>query len=150
MVVLWCIDNILDPSINVELDILQGSLRPTSLQEFVGQEQLKENLSVFIQAAKNRKESMDHVLLYGPPGLGKTTISQIIAYELGVNLRTTAGPMLTKTGDLAAILSNLSEGDVLFIDEIHRLSSSIEEVLYPAMEDQVLDLVIGEGPADSY
>lgn len=130
-----------------EEDLENLSLRPKKLSEFIGQKQAKENLSVFIEAAKNRKGNLDHTLLYGPPGLGKTTIAQIIALELGVNFKATSGPMLTKTGDLAAILTNLQENDVLFIDEIHRLNSSIEEVLYSAMEDFVLDIIIGEGPA---
>ncbi|HBI03637.1 MAG TPA: Holliday junction branch migration DNA helicase RuvB [Paenibacillaceae bacterium] len=126
---------------------LEVSLRPQSLQEYIGQNQVKENLSIFIKAAKMRKEALDHVLLYGPPGLGKTTLSMIIAQEMGVNLRTTSGPAIERPGDLAAILSGLEEGDVLFIDEIHRLSRSVEEVLYPAMEDYALDIVIGKGPS---
>ena len=126
---------------------LEVSLRPQSLQEYIGQNQVKENLSIFIKAAKMRKEALDHVLLYGPPGLGKTTLSMIIAQEMGANLRTTSGPAIERPGDLAAILSGLEEGDVLFIDEIHRLSRSVEEVLYPAMEDYALDIVIGKGPS---
>jgi Holliday junction DNA helicase RuvB len=125
----------------------EKQLRPQYLDDFVGQAQSKDNLKVFIAAAKNRQEALDHVLLYGPPGLGKTTISQIVAREMGVNFKATSGPMLTKAGDLAAILTNLEKNDVLFIDEIHRLQPSIEEVLYPAMEDFNLDLIIGEGPA---
>lgn len=126
-------------------------LRPQTLEEYVGQEKVKENLKIFIDAAKMRKESLDHVLLYGPPGLGKTTLSMIIAKELGVNIRITSGPAIEKPGDLAALLSNLSEGDVLFIDEIHRLSRNVEEILYPAMEDFVIDIVTGKGQmATSY
>jgi holliday junction DNA helicase RuvB len=128
-------------------DKLNTTLRPKKLSEFIGQTQAKENLKVFIEAAKKRKNSLDHTILYGPPGLGKTTLAQIIAGELGVNFRSTSGPMITKTGDLAAILTNLQENDVLFIDEIHRLNPAIEEVLYPAMEDFCLDIIIGEGPA---
>ena len=123
------------------------ALRPQTLAEFVGQKQAKGNLSVFIEAAKNRGEALDHVLLFGPPGLGKTTLAQIVARELGVNFRATSGPVLAKAGDLAAILTNLEPRDVLFIDEIHRLPANVEEILYPAMEDHVLDLVIGEGPS---
>ncbi|WP_337185842.1 Holliday junction branch migration DNA helicase RuvB [Phenylobacterium sp.] len=123
------------------------ALRPQTLAEFVGQKQAKANLTVFIDAAKNRAEALDHVLLFGPPGLGKTTLAQIVARELGVNFRATSGPVLAKAGDLAAILTNLEPRDVLFIDEIHRLAANVEEILYPAMEDHVLDLVIGEGPS---
>lgn len=123
------------------------SLRPSYLQEFVGQEQIKGNLSIFIQAAKNRSEPLDHTLFYGPPGLGKTTLAQIVSKEMGVNFKSTSGPALSKAGDLAAILTNLQENDVLFIDEIHRLNTNIEEVLYPAMEDFSLDIIIGEGPS---
>ncbi len=123
------------------------ALRPQTLAEFVGQPKAKANLSVFIEAARQRGEAMDHVLLFGPPGLGKTTLAQIVARELGVNFRTTSGPVLAKAGDLAAILTNLEPRDVLFIDEIHRLSAPVEEILDPAMEDHVLDLMIGEGPS---
>ncbi|HEX7885778.1 MAG TPA: Holliday junction branch migration DNA helicase RuvB, partial [Phenylobacterium sp.] len=123
------------------------ALRPQTLAEFVGQQQAKGNLSIFIDAAKARGEALDHVLLFGPPGLGKTTLAQIVARELGVNFRATSGPVLAKAGDLAAILTNLEPRDVLFIDEIHRLPANVEEILYPAMEDHVLDLVIGEGPS---
>ena len=123
------------------------SLRPRSLSEYVGQEKAKENLNIYIEAAKMRGESLDHILLYGPPGLGKTTLSNIIANEMGVNIRTTSGPAIEKPGDLAAILTNLADGDVLFIDEIHRLSRSVEEILYPAMEDFTLDLIVGKGPS---
>jgi Holliday junction DNA helicase RuvB len=129
------------------LDPQDRALRPQTLAEFVGQEQAKGNLKVFIEAARNRGEALDHVLLFGPPGLGKTTLAQIVARELGVNFRATAGPVLAKAGDLAAILTNLEPRDVLFIDEIHRLGPAVEEILYPAMEDHVLDLVIGEGPS---
>jgi len=130
-----------------EEDSLESSLRPKRLSEFVGQQQARENLSVFIQAAKGRAEALDHVLFSGPPGLGKTTLAQIVARELGVNFRSTSGPVLAKAGDLAAILTNLEPRDVLFIDEIHRLNPAVEEILYPAMEDYELDLVIGEGPS---
>src|SRR5215831_16719983 len=130
-----------------EDDTLESSLRPKRLSEFVGQQQARENLSIFIQAAKAREEALDHVLFSGPPGLGKTTLAQIVARELGVNFRSTSGPVLAKAGDLAAILTNLEPRDVLFIDEIHRLNPAVEEILYPAMEDHVLDLVIGEGPS---
>ena len=123
------------------------SLRPQSLAEFVGQKAARENLKVFIEAAKSRGEALDHVLFVGPPGLGKTTLAQIMAKELGVNFRSTSGPVIAKAGDLAALLTNLEENDVLFIDEIHRLSPAVEEILYPAMEDYQLDLIIGEGPA---
>lgn len=123
------------------------SLRPKTFAEYTGQEKAKENLSIFIEAAKKRKEPLDHVLLYGPPGLGKTTMAGIIAYELGVNFRVTSGPAIEKPGDLAALLTNLSENDVLFIDEIHRLSRAIEEIMYPALEDFALDIIIGKGPS---
>lgn len=124
---------------------LEGSLRPRSLSQYIGQEKVKANLNVFIEAARQRQEPLDHVLLYGPPGLGKTTLSMIIANEMGVNLRTTSGPAIERPGDLAAILTALEPGDVLFIDEIHRLHRNVEEVLYPAMEDFCLDIVIGKG-----
>jgi holliday junction DNA helicase RuvB len=130
-----------------EDDTLESSLRPRSLAEFVGQQQARENLAVFIEAARARAEALDHVLFSGPPGLGKTTLAQIVARELGVNFRSTSGPVLAKAGDLAAILTNLEPRDVLFIDEIHRLNPAVEEILYPAMEDFELDLVIGEGPS---
>ena len=126
---------------------VEFSLRPKTLEEYVGQEKVKENLKVYIEAAKKRGDPLDHVLLYGPPGLGKTTLSNIIAAEMGVNIRVTSGPAIEKPGDLAAILTNLSEGDVLFIDEIHRLSRTVEEILYPAMEDYALDIIIGKGPS---
>lgn len=125
----------------------EHALRPTSLDEFVGQKGVRENLSVFIQAARSRAEAMDHTLFYGPPGLGKTTLAQIVSRELGVGFRATSGPVVAKAGDLAAILTNLQPNDVLFIDEIHRLNPVVEEILYPAMEDFQLDLIIGEGPA---
>jgi len=125
----------------------EGPLRPTSLDDFIGQKPLCENLRIFVGAAKARGDAMDHVLLFGPPGLGKTTLAQIIAKELGVGFRATSGPVIAKAGDLAAILTNLEANDVLFIDEIHRLNPAVEEILYPAMEDRKLDLIIGEGPA---
>lgn len=127
-----------------ELDV---SLRPKSLSDYIGQEKMKANLKVFIEASKKRKEALDHVLLYGPPGLGKTTMSHIIAAELGVTLKITSGPAIERAGDLAAILTNLNENDVLFVDEIHRLNRAVEEILYPAMEDYALDIVIGKGPS---
>jgi holliday junction DNA helicase RuvB len=130
-----------------EEDAADSSLRPQRLAEFVGQQQARSNLAVFIEAAKARKEALDHVLFVGPPGLGKTTLAQILARELGVNFRATSGPVIAKAGDLAALLTNLEERDVLFIDEIHRLNPAVEEILYPAMEDFQLDLIIGEGPA---
>ncbi len=126
---------------------IEVSLRPKTLSEYIGQEKAKENLSIYIEAARRRGEPLDHVLLYGPPGLGKTTLAGIIANEMGVNFRVTSGPAIEKPGDLAALLTNLNEGDVLFIDEIHRLSRAVEEVLYPAMEDNVLDIIIGKGPS---
>ncbi len=130
-----------------EDDAAESSLRPQRLTEFVGQQQARANLSVFIAAARQRKEALDHVLFVGPPGLGKTTLAQILSRELGVNFRATSGPVIAKAGDLAALLTNLEERDVLFIDEIHRLTPAVEEILYPAMEDFQLDLIIGEGPA---
>src|SRR3954468_21728402 len=126
---------------------LDAALRPKTLDEFVGQKAARENLRVFIDAAKGRGDALDHVLFFGPPGLGKTTLAQIVARELGVGFRATSGPVIAKSGDLAALLTNLEDGDVLFIDEIHRLAPAVEEILYPAMEDRALDLVIGEGPS---
>ena len=123
------------------------SLRPNVWEEYIGQEKIKKNLKVFIEASKKRKECLDHILFFGPPGLGKTTLSHIIAHEMGCNIKVSAAPMIEKSGDLAAILTNLNEGDILFIDEIHRLSPAIEEILYPAMEDFRLDIIIGSGPA---
>jgi Holliday junction DNA helicase RuvB len=128
-------------------DTGEQSLRPLALTEFIGQQKLRENLGIFIEAAKSRGEALDHALFYGPPGLGKTTLSQIVARELGVGFRATSGPVIARAGDLAALLTNLQPRDVLFIDEIHRLSPAVEEILYPAMEDFQLDLIIGEGPA---
>jgi Holliday junction DNA helicase RuvB len=139
-------DRLVTPERNPD-DALEASLRPKTLADFVGQQQARENLKVFIDAAKARGEALDHVLFSGPPGLGKTTLAQIVARELGVNFRSTSGPVLAKAGDLAAILTNLEPRDVLFIDEIHRLNPAVEEILYPAMEDFELDLVIGEGPS---
>ncbi|WP_164115549.1 Holliday junction branch migration DNA helicase RuvB [Sphingorhabdus sp. Alg239-R122] len=138
-------DRILSPE--RKIDDVDAALRPKTLDEFIGQEAARGNLRVFIEAAKTRSEPLDHVLFFGPPGLGKTTLAQIIAREMGVGFRATSGPVIAKSGDLAALLTNLEEGDVLFIDEIHRLNPVVEEVLYPAMEDRALDLIIGEGPA---
>ena len=138
----------MDASYNgIEDEDIELSLRPRVLSEYIGQEKAKENLSIYIEAARNRGEPLDHVLLYGPPGLGKTTLAGIIANEMGVNFRVTSGPAIEKPGDLAALLTNLEQGDVLFIDEIHRLSRAIEEVLYPAMEDGAIDIIIGKGPS---
>ena len=128
-------------------DLGEASLRPQRLEEFIGQRHVRANLRVFVDAARGRAEALDHVLLHGPPGLGKTTLAQIVARELGVNFRATSGPVIAKAGELAALLTNLQENDLLFIDEIHRLAPAVEEILYPAMEDFQLDLIIGEGPA---
>ena len=128
-------------------DANEGSLRPHTLAEYIGQEKAKQNLSIFIEAARRRTESLDHVLLHGPPGLGKTTLAGIIAQEMGVNIRITSGPAIEKLGDLAALLTNLSENDILFVDEIHRLNRAVEEILYPAMEDYAIDIIIGKGPS---
>ncbi len=140
-------NRIMNTGYTAEDSDVEASLRPKRLEEYIGQEKVKENLKIYIEAAKKRNDPLDHVLLYGPPGLGKTTLSNIIATEMGVNIRITSGPAIEKQGDLAAILTNLNEGDVLFIDEIHRLSRSVEEILYPAMEDYALDIIIGKGPA---
>lgn len=140
-------ERIITSSAMLQEDVAEGSLRPRSLREYIGQHKVKENLSIFIQAAKMRNEPLDHVLLHGPPGLGKTTLAGIIANEMGVNMRITSGPTIEKPGDLAALLTNLQENDILFVDEIHRLNRSVEEILYPAMEDKQIDIIIGQGPA---
>ncbi len=140
-------ERLIAPELSKEDNDVEVTLRPKTLEEYIGQDKAKENLSVYIKAAKGRDEALDHVLLYGPPGLGKTTLSQIIANEMNVNIRITSGPAIEKPGDLAALLTNLSQNDVLFIDEIHRLSRAVEEVLYPAMEDYALDIIIGKGPS---
>ncbi len=140
-------DRVVSPELREEEIALDVSLRPRRLAEFIGQDRIKENLSIFIEAAKARGEALDHVLLYGPPGLGKTTLAGVIANEMGVNFKRTSGPAIERAGDLAAILTNLRQGDILFIDEVHRLSRAVEEVLYPAMEDFALDIVLGKGPS---
>lgn len=140
-------NNIINPELtNVDEENLEKTLRPKTLNEYIGQSKVKENMKVYIEAAKKRKEPLDHVLLYGPPGLGKTTLSNIIANEMKSNIKITSGPAIEKTGDLAALLTNLTENDVLFIDEIHRLNKNVEEILYPALEDYTLDIIIGKGP----
>jgi len=138
---------VVSPELREEEIALDMSLRPRRLDEFIGQDRIKENLRIFIEAAKARGEALDHVLLYGPPGLGKTTLAGVIANEMGVNFKRTSGPAIERAGDLAAILTNLRQGDILFIDEVHRLSRAVEEVLYPAMEDFALDIVLGKGPS---
>lgn len=140
-------ERVIDPEITIEDVDVETTLRPRTMDEYIGQSKVKENLKIFIEAAKQRREPLDHVLLYGPPGLGKTTLSSIIANEMGVNIRITSGPAIERPGDLAAILTNLTENDVLFIDEIHRLARSVEEILYPALEDFALDIIIGKGPS---
>ena len=140
-------EKIIAPEAQDGEESVEQVLRPQVLEEYIGQESVKDQMNIFIEAAKKRNESMDHVIIFGPPGLGKTTLAHVIANELGVNLKHTSGPAIEKPGDLAAILTNLEERDVLFVDEIHRLSSVVEEILYPALEDYQLDLVIGEGPS---
>ncbi len=140
-------DRLIQPSVIPEEQTIDRAIRPKMLADYTGQDPVKEQMQIFIQAAKNRNEPLDHLLIFGPPGLGKTTLANIVANEMEVNIRTTSGPVLEKAGDLAALLTNLEENDVLFIDEIHRLSPVVEEILYPAMEDYQLDLMIGEGPA---
>ena len=138
---------VISPESSEEDGDIEVTLRPQTLHEYIGQDKVKENLAIYIEAAKRRSEPLDHVLLYGPPGLGKTTLSAIIAHEMGVNLRITTGPAIEKPGDLVSLLTSLSDNDVLFIDEIHRLSRAVEEILYPALEDRVIDIIIGKGPS---
>ncbi|MGH8040715.1 MAG: Holliday junction branch migration DNA helicase RuvB, partial [Rudaea sp.] len=138
---------LITPTASGDDDALEASIRPSRLGEYLGQQAVKEQLGIYIEAARRRGEALDHVLIFGPPGLGKTTLSHVIANELGVNLRATSGPVIERAGDLAALLTNLQERDVLFVDEIHRLSPVVEEILYPAMEDCQIDIMIGEGPA---
>ena len=140
-------DEIITTTASIPEDSNEGSLRPRSLREYIGQQKAKDNLEVFINAAKMRREPLDHVLLHGPPGLGKTTLAAVIANEMGVNMRITSGPAIEKPGDLVAMLTNLNEGDILFVDEIHRLNRAYEEILYPAMEDFAIDIIIGKGPS---
>ena len=140
-------ERIIDPTANPTDERVDFALRPKTLEEVTGQDQIRENLAILLAAARKRGESLDHVLFYGPPGLGKTTLAHVMANEMGVSIKVTAGPAVEKTGDLAALLSNLHEGDILFIDEIHRLGRAIEEILYPAMEDSVLDIMVGKGPS---
>ena len=140
-------DRIISGQAKIDEDVIDRAIRPKLLADYVGQPQVREQMDIFIKAAKLRQDALDHLLIFGPPGLGKTTLANIVANEMGVNIRTTSGPVLEKAGDLAAMLTNLEPHDVLFIDEIHRLSPAIEEVLYPAMEDYQLDIMIGEGPA---